>query len=140
LGELVQLLEQGEDGQTCLELDASEALRVEGDPDQLRQAFLNLMLNALQAGGEHAVRVRVQPAGPVRSGLAFTIEDRGCGIPPADLERMFEPFFTTKAKGTGLGLATVHRVIEAHGGSVEVASEVDEGTRIRVWLPADQTS
>jgi two-component system sensor histidine kinase AtoS len=64
------------------------------------------------------------------------IADRGSGIPDEILERVFEPFFTTKTKGTGLGLATVHRVVEAHGGQLLVKSRPGEGTSVRVMLPA----
>ncbi len=64
------------------------------------------------------------------------IADRGSGIPDEILERVFEPFFTTKTKGTGLGLATVHRVVEAHGGQLLVKSRPGEGTSVGVMLPA----
>ena len=67
--------------------------------------------------------------------LEICVEDRGCGFAPEALDRLFEPFFTTKPKGTGLGLATVQRVVEAHGGRIAVASERDKGTTVRVFLP-----
>jgi two-component system sensor histidine kinase PilS (NtrC family) len=135
LGELIQLLGQGEHADARFELDVPDEVTLAGDPDQLRQAFLNLMLNAAQAGGDALVRVRAEASPADGPGVEIAIEDRGVGIPPGDLERIFEPFFTTRPKGTGLGLATVHRVIEAHGGSIEATSEVGKGTQIRVWLP-----
>jgi two-component system sensor histidine kinase PilS (NtrC family) len=135
LGELIQLLGQGEHADARFELDVPDEVTLAGDPDQLRQAFLNLMLNAAQAGGDSLVRVRAEASPADGPGVEIAIEDRGVGIPPGDLERIFEPFFTTRPKGTGLGLATVHRVIEAHGGSIEATSEVGKGTQIRVWLP-----
>jgi signal transduction histidine kinase len=68
--------------------------------------------------------------------LEIEVEDHGCGIAPDALERIFEPFFTTRPKGTGLGLATVHRVVEAHGGRIAVSSERGKGTTVRVFLPS----
>ena len=133
--ELLQLLTRSEQANVRFEVEVPEALTIDGDPDQLRQAFWNLMLNAAQAGGDSVVRVRLEPPAPDEAGLAILFEDRGVGIPPEQLDRVFEPFFTTKPKGTGLGLATVHRIVEAHGGAIEVSSEVDKGTRVRVWLP-----
>jgi two-component system sensor histidine kinase PilS (NtrC family) len=135
LGELIQLLRQGEHGDVTFELDAPAAATIEGDPDQVRQALLNLMLNAAEAGGARVVRVHLESAADNDAGVAISVEDRGVGIPPDQLDRMFEPFFTTKPKGTGLGLATVHRIIESHGGAIEVSSEVKRGTLVRVWLP-----
>jgi two-component system NtrC family sensor kinase len=71
--------------------------------------------------------------------VEIAIVDTGCGIPEADLKRIFDPFFTTKGvgKGTGLGLSVSHGIIEAHGGTIEVASKVGEGTTFRVCLPLD---
>ena len=67
--------------------------------------------------------------------VEICVEDRGSGIPAEDLERVFEPFYTTKPKGTGLGLATVHRIVEAHGGRLALTSRRGEGTAVRVLLP-----
>ena len=100
----------------------------------------NLVLNAVQsepADGRVLVRTSVQEADGVEGGGSVLIEviDRGSGIPPEILERVFEPFFTTRAEGTGLGLATVHRVVEALGGELSVSSKLGEGTVVRVVLP-----
>jgi signal transduction histidine kinase len=64
----------------------------------------------------------------------FEVSDQGCGIAPDDLDRVFDPFFTTKETGTGLGLATVHRIVQDHGGRIELESKVGQGTTVRVWL------
>ena len=61
--------------------------------------------------------------------------DTGVGIPEEDLERIFEPFFTRKTKGTGLGLANVKRILEEHGGDVEIESRLGTGTTVLIWLP-----
>jgi PAS domain S-box-containing protein len=108
------------------------------DYEQMKQVLLNLLLNGLEAIGRTG-RVTV---GPVRDGAAgsggragFEVRDDGMGIPPHELERVTEPFFSTKNGGTGLGLAIVNRIVERHGGSLEVDSRVGEGAVFRVWLP-----
>jgi two-component system sensor histidine kinase PilS (NtrC family) len=139
LQEIGQLLASGGHASAALELDVPAELFVVADPDQLRQVFWNLILNAIQASGE-GQRVRVcaaqlpamEEAGERR--VRVQVEDRGVGIPADQLERAFEPFFTTRAKGTGLGLATVHRIIEAHGGELSISSEPGRGTTVSVVL------
>ncbi|MEX2181289.1 MAG: ATP-binding protein [Gemmatimonadaceae bacterium] len=117
---------------------------VEGDEDLLHRAVFNLVLNAFQASGERAV-VSVslrrlsqaeQPSGLpfVGDTLALEIRDEGGGIPPEIQNRLFEPFATTKPGGSGLGLAVVHRAIEAHRGVILVDSD-RIGTRFTVLLP-----
>jgi two-component system NtrC family sensor kinase len=63
------------------------------------------------------------------------VRDNGCGIPPEKLERIFNPFFTTKEKGTGLGMAISKKIVEAHQGTIDAASEVGRGSEFRVALP-----
>lgn len=110
-------------------------LRALGNSDQLRQVFWNLVRNAAESEPVDGV-IRVHGRVSANdSELEICVEDRGCGFAPEALDRLFEPFFTTKPKGTGLGLATVQRVVEAHGGRIAVASERDKGTTVRVFLP-----
>jgi two-component system sensor histidine kinase PilS (NtrC family) len=106
------------------------------DPGQLRQVFWNLLTNAAQAAGDGAApgTVRVT-CGPDGGGAYLAVEDDGPGIPTGDLPQLFTPFFTTKERGTGLGLATVQRIVDAHGGSVAVESSPGRGTRFIVRLP-----
>jgi len=114
-------------------LDASLP-RILADRDQLSQAFLNLMLNALESmEGEGKLRISLESEGA--SALTISIADTGKGIPPEDLERVFEPFFSTKRKGTGLGLAIVHQIVENHKGQIRVESREGEGTTFRITLP-----
>jgi two-component system sensor histidine kinase HydH len=104
------------------------------DGTQLKQVFLNLALNALQAmsgGGTLAVSVRRR-----NGGVAVEFADTGPGIPPEIRERLFEPFFTTRRGGHGLGLAISHRIVESHSGKLILESEPGKGTRAIVWLPA----
>jgi two-component system sensor histidine kinase PilS (NtrC family) len=111
------------------------------DPDQLRQVLWNLLLNAAQAIAGHAAgegrggRVRIASSvGPVGEAL-LVVEDDGPGIAPQDATQLFTPFFTTKEKGTGLGLATVQRIADAHGGSVTIDSSPGHGARVTLRLP-----
>ncbi len=103
------------------------------DCAQARQALLNLVVNALQAMSPGAT-LRVSAAAHDGS-LEVAIADTGRGIPPEQLDRIFEPYFTTKEGGTGLGLPLARRIIEAHGGSIRVNSQVGVGTTIHVRLP-----
>ncbi len=108
------------------------------DPDQLRQVVWNLLLNAAQAlagAGREAGTIRVRAAPEPDGGARLEVEDDGPGIPPEELAQVFTPFFTTRPRGTGLGLATVQRVVDAHGGAVAAASVPGEGARFTVRLP-----
>ncbi|MGH8973115.1 MAG: sensor histidine kinase, partial [Acidimicrobiia bacterium] len=105
-----------------------------GDRDQLRQVLLNLINNAFDAMGDSGL-LAVE-AEPHRDGVVLTVGDTGTGIDAATRTRLFEPFFTTKAKGIGLGLAVTLRIIEAHGGSIDVKSQPGSGAVFRLILPA----
>jgi two-component system sensor histidine kinase HydH len=105
------------------------------DPAQMYQVALNLIVNALQilpAGGE--ITVRTLP--PHNGRVSFEVSDNGPGIAPELRERIFAPFFTMREGGTGLGLALVQRIVQAHQGTVSVDSELGRGTTFRVELPA----
>lgn len=111
--------------------------RVECDPDQLRQVLWNLLANAAQAlreaGRAGSIAVRCAPR--AGGGASLSVADDGPGIPEADLGRVFTPFFTTKAAGTGLGLAVVQRIVDAHGGVVRAEPVAGGGARFSVLLP-----
>jgi len=111
----------------------------EGDPGMLRQMFLNLFMNALQAMPESGcLSVRVQ-SGQYDS-LQIEVQDTGIGIPAENLGRVFDPFFTTNEKGTGLGLALVHEIVEKHRGHIRLTSEFGKGTRFLIVLPRQSGS
>lgn len=116
---------------------------IQADHQQLRQLLLNLLTNASDAmpqGG--TVTVRAQ-AGVLRDNEAVLVEfaDTGEGIPPENLKKIWDSFFTTKkeGKGTGLGLAICRRIVEEHGGTIEIYSEVGTGTTVRMLFPATVT-
>lgn len=104
--------------------------------DRIRQVFLNLLLNAIDAmpqGGQLVIR-STRSRNP--AGVRVTVRDSGAGIPPAVLDRIFEPFYTTKKKGLGLGLFTSRAIVERHHGTIEARSRPGRGTTFLVWLPA----
>ena len=114
------------------------------DQAQLRQVLLNLVLNARDAmphGGRITVSTQASDRlSGTRAAVSLLVEDTGCGMDEGTRARLFEPFFTTKqpGHGTGLGLATVQRIVSEAGGTIEVKSEAGHGTRIEVLLPATE--
>lgn len=120
---------------------------INGDDGQLSQAFLNILLNAVQAmpnGGELIVKtdigdiIKLGQGTPRRKTIPTVfveITDTGAGIPEENLKNLFDPFFTTKEKGTGMGLPITLRIIEEHNGSIKVKSKSDEGTTFLIMLP-----
>ena len=121
-----------------LEVDAPAGLpRVAGDPGQLQQVYLNLLMNAVQAmpgGGSLRVAASVEPSaqGPA---VAVRVADTGGGIAAPLLPRIFDSFFTGREDGTGLGLAIVKRILRAHRGDIAVESTGPSGTVFRFWIP-----
>jgi len=132
--ELAQLLAKGENPDVALEAAIPGGLQVAGNPDQVRQIFWNLVLNAAQSEPEDG-RVFATARRLDSGEVEVVVVDRGGGIPAESLERIFEPFFTTRPRGTGLGLALVHRMVEAHRGQIRVSSDAAKGTTVRVVLP-----
>lgn len=117
------------------------------DPDQMKQVFWNLALNAIEAmpwGGRLTIETRrskttphLADHQPAPSIVEVRFVDTGVGIDPANLERIFYPFFTTKQKGSGLGLSIVHRIVEEHGGQIFVESKPGQGTTMILRLPVE---
>jgi diguanylate cyclase (GGDEF)-like protein len=103
------------------------------DKDKLVQMLLNLVKNAIEAMGENGI-VTLHLYQDQSYGI-IEVQDTGCGISESNLQQLFHPFFTTKESGTGLGLAICHKIIQDHGGKIEVESTVNEGTVFRVYLP-----
>ena len=112
-----------------------ERVVVPGDPRRLRQAFLNVLSNAVEAMPEGGVlTVRVQPSAGDCVEIAFG--DTGHGVDPEQVQRMLKPFYSTKPLGTGLGLPLVARVVSAHRGGLSIESAPGRGTTVRITLPA----
>lgn len=117
---------------------------IHADPQQLRQVFMNIILNAVQAmpnGGTLSILIDrvLLPGRPALARLTFT--DTGSGIPEKEMEHIFDPFFTTKNDGTGLGLSISYGIIQQHGGDIEVQSgggDAPSGTSIIITLPSDE--
>jgi signal transduction histidine kinase len=120
-----------------VELEAPAPVWVEADAGQLRQVVWNLVRNACQAAPAGTpVQISVGTIDQDNARWArLSVRDRGPGIPPEHRTRIFEPFFSTKEGGTGLGLATVHRIVEEHHGRVLVIAPADGGTELQVLLP-----
>lgn len=116
-----------------LDVSSDPEIDLCADEHQLEQVLVNLLLNAAQAsdpGG--CVRLRAVHDGEQ---VLICVEDDGSGMEPETIRRAFEPFFTTKARGTGLGLPICHRIISAHGGSLDIHSQTGAGTRVEVRMP-----
>ncbi len=127
-----------------IETDLDEAGALRGDPEKLRRVLLNLVGNALDAfeeAGTPAPRIRIQ-AGENLAGseVWLRVVDNGPGIDPARLGKVFDPFHTSKSNGTGLGLAISKKLVDAHGGSLEVQSSGGAGSEFVITLPKHQRS
>lgn len=119
--------------------EGAEDVIVRGDGEKLRQAFLNIAINALQAtpeGGRLTITNSFNQAAGASGSCEIRFIDSGTGIDPESMPRIFEPFYTTKPDGTGLGLAITRKIIEGHGGSLSVESVVGRGTTVLITLPA----
>ena len=119
-------------GEARVELVAEGAPIVDADAGQLRQVVWNLLRNAAEAAPGQPIRVEVRGDGEL---VSLTIRDRGPGIAVEHRAHLFEPFFSTKDGGTGLGLATVHRIVDEHRGAVEFDCPTGGGTVVTVRLP-----
>jgi signal transduction histidine kinase len=111
--------------------------KVSCSPSQINQVLLNLLTNAAQATLEEGGVIGVRTWQPDPQHVAVAVTDNGHGIPPEVLPKIFDPFFTTKevGKGTGLGLSISYKIVESHGGRIDVVSKVGVGTRFVVLLP-----
>jgi hypothetical protein len=122
-----------------IETNLSKLKELFVDEAQIKQVLLNLIQNSIQATEEGEGKIVVSTS--LGEGMIkVEVRDNGCGIPEENLKKLFEPFFTTKMYGTGLGLPITKRIIEDHGGTIEVESKVGEGTTMKVFLPIKEST
>ena len=155
--DLVEMFQKSGSSENPIEVsvDVAESIMVTGDAAQLRQLLWNLYLNSAQAMSEGGrLLIAARPASSLPQGrpaagrssaegegtpcVELVVADTGAGIAPEVIDRIFDPFFTTRREGSGLGLATVHRIVESHGGSLRVESTVGAGTTFRIRLPQSE--
>jgi two-component system sensor histidine kinase PilS (NtrC family) len=115
--------------------DLGTSAMVLGHGDKLKQAFLNIIINSLQAMSESAKKTLNVSTRLEKDGVIVTVKDTGCGMREETRKKMFEPFVTTKPKGTGLGLAITHKILEAHAAKIFVESEEGLGTEFVISFP-----
>jgi two-component system sensor histidine kinase PilS (NtrC family) len=138
--EAVSLLEKSCDSSNAVSFSFQrevEEVMVAADPDQLRQVFWNLGLNAIQAmpsGGRLTVAIRQDVSGRGDGLAAIEFTDTGRGIPSGELDHIFDPFYTTKPGGTGLGLGIARKIVDSLGGRIEVVSREGDGVTFTVYL------
>lgn len=136
LEEIIRILQfdlQKKSLQTILKVEAKS---IQADQDSLKQALINLILNSIDASHPKGI-IKIQ-AKKLNSHLKITIEDFGQGMDETTLKEIFTPFFTTKDKGTGLGMAIVHKIITEHGGNINLDSTPNQGTKVEIILPYEQ--
>jgi PAS domain S-box-containing protein len=117
-----------------IEMEQKELPDIRCDESQLKQVFINIIKNAVEAmpkGGKITISTALQQPGF----LIITFKDEGCGIPEDRIKQLGEPFYTTKEKGTGLGLMVCFKIIEAHGGNMRIKSKLNSGTSVEISLP-----
>lgn len=136
VGRVTRILKQQERmASVALRFESPVSLILSADPRLLQEVFFNVLQNAVDAmprGGQITVAIRESPGSAL-----VRVSDTGTGIAPEHLPRLFSPFFTTKTRGTGLGLAISKRMVEAHGGRVDIDSELGKGTDVTITLPRE---
>ncbi len=138
--EVVNLLQpQALMQEVFMELNAApDLVEIEGEANQLKQVFINLMKNSIESmpgGGKVTISLTNHSSKP---GVVITVSDTGCGIPSENLNKLGSPFFSTKEFGTGLGLMVTYRIIQNHHGEVTVTSSCSKGTTFTLTLPLQQ--
>ena len=136
IAEIIAGVSAAEAKGVVLVADVPEEIQISGDLSALRGVLINLAQNAVQAS-EFGGTVHIRASAPTPESRQIVVEDDGSGMTEEVLENIMRPFYTTREKGTGLGLPLARKVIERHGGSIEIQSEPGEGTRVEILLPYD---
>jgi signal transduction histidine kinase len=140
IDETVTLIrKQAEKSDVELVLDVPDELEVFGDSSKIKQVVMNLSLNSIEAISDRGT-LTIQGERTRRNETRLTIRDTGVGMNEDQLEKIFNPFYTTKEEGTGLGMAITHRIVEDHGGIMNIDSSPGEGTTVEVLLPTEESS
>jgi signal transduction histidine kinase len=139
IGHIASLLHyEAKERRIAIHVDVPRGMpHIVGDSTQISQVLVNIVVNAFQAmpeGGACAIGAQVKE-GEDTDWCELTVRDTGPGIKNEDLPRLFEPFFTTKTNGSGLGLAVAYRIVQDHGGTIDIASTPGTGTTVTVKLP-----
>jgi signal transduction histidine kinase len=121
-----------------LQLQLESSLPLTGNPNQVKQVLLNVVLNAMQAMPDGG-RLRIVTYDN-EDGVVTEVSDTGVGMSEDTIAQIFEPFYSTKDDGTGLGLAVSYGIIQGHGGEIHIESEMGRGSRFIIWLPQSSTS
>jgi len=126
-----------EQNKTQVSIRTPVSIKIVCDRSMLQQAFLNIIRNAIEASGtDGQVLIDIEQKSNF---VIVQISDSGSGVPDEVMDRIFNPFFTTKDTGTGLGLSIVHRIVEAHGGSITCGrSDLTSGAVFSIKLPVEQ--
>jgi signal transduction histidine kinase len=135
LREVLNLVKEKESGSVIVKEDLDETIQtLRADPVKIKHVFYNVIQNSYQAmDGRGSLSVTTNA---YNGGARIIVEDSGHGISEDDMQKLFEPFFTTKARGIGLGLSISKKIVEEHGGSIQVKSRPGEGTTVKIELPA----
>jgi two-component system sensor histidine kinase PilS (NtrC family) len=126
---------KGKGGPVEIDVEIAPALLVHANRERIKQVFFNLFLNSREAAGERAVKILVKSSNGDDGLVKIDVTDNGPGIPQELSTKIFDPFFTTKSKGTGLGLATVARIIKAAKGEIQVLPS-EGGAHFQMTIPA----
>jgi signal transduction histidine kinase len=137
---VIQLLEHRlKSYEVDIEVHRKQALpEIQVDPEQLKEVLVNLIVNACEAmdgGGSIAIHEQESFVTPLGQVVVIRLTDNGPGIPESIREKVFEPFFTTKEEGSGLGLSIAIRIVEEHGGRLDLSSEEGQGSAFVITLP-----
>ncbi|MFA5928517.1 MAG: ATP-binding protein, partial [Candidatus Margulisiibacteriota bacterium] len=132
---------QAQELKVLIDVMVDHSLIIKGDGQRLVQVLMNLILNAMQAmpQGKKDGRIILRAKELSNKMAEIEVIDNGAGITKENLDKLFTPFFTTKEKGTGLGLSIIHRLIEEHGGQIDVKSKLGVGTTFIITLPTPET-
>lgn len=136
-GELAQILRFDIEHKQAAIVTDFAVPTVTADPDALKQALINLILNSLAALPETGGTITLESAASPPGRVTLAVSDNGCGIEPGDLQKVLEPFHTTKKQGSGLGLAIVHKIMREHDGSLSISSVPGQGTRVELTFPGE---